>query len=156
MVYQCINIRQVPWEVLKTEASAFGLGFQHRSTKKEELQQRSRTGTNSRKTTDLNQFYSCETSPLILIQVQFYKHPFGPFRLLYFIFETSQWNTNNQKPCDETKQRTKWWPEARVQETHKQDHNELDHKHWYSGATIWNRLIRETSFILRNGPPSCN
>ena len=27
MVFQCINIRQVPWEVLKTSAS--GLGFQH-------------------------------------------------------------------------------------------------------------------------------
>ena len=27
MVFQCINIRQVPWEVLK--AAAFGLGFQH-------------------------------------------------------------------------------------------------------------------------------
>ena len=27
MVFQCINIRQVPWEVLK--AVAFGLGFQH-------------------------------------------------------------------------------------------------------------------------------
>ena len=27
MVFQCINIRQVPWEVLKTTAS--GLGFQH-------------------------------------------------------------------------------------------------------------------------------
>ena len=27
MVFQCINIRQVPWKVLKTEAS--GLGFQH-------------------------------------------------------------------------------------------------------------------------------
>ena len=27
MVFQCINIRQVPWEVLKT--TAFGLGFQH-------------------------------------------------------------------------------------------------------------------------------
>ena len=27
MVFQCIKIRQVPWEVLKTEAS--GLGFQH-------------------------------------------------------------------------------------------------------------------------------
>ena len=27
MVFQCINIRQVPWEVLKT--MAFGLGFQH-------------------------------------------------------------------------------------------------------------------------------
>ena len=26
-VFSCINIRQVPWEVLKTEA--FGLGFQH-------------------------------------------------------------------------------------------------------------------------------
>ena len=26
MVFQCINIRQVPWEVLKT--AAFGLGFQ--------------------------------------------------------------------------------------------------------------------------------
>ena len=26
MVFQCINIRQVHWEVLKTEA---GLGFQH-------------------------------------------------------------------------------------------------------------------------------
>ena len=26
-VFQCINIHQVPWEVLKTEA--FGLGFQH-------------------------------------------------------------------------------------------------------------------------------
>ena len=26
MVFQCINIRQVPWEVLKT--SAFGRGFQ--------------------------------------------------------------------------------------------------------------------------------
>ena len=25
MVFQCINIRQVPWEVLKT----FGRGFQH-------------------------------------------------------------------------------------------------------------------------------
>ena len=23
MVFQCINIRQVPWEVLKTEASMF-------------------------------------------------------------------------------------------------------------------------------------
>ena len=29
MVFQCINIRQVPWEVLKTAAS--GLGFQHLS-----------------------------------------------------------------------------------------------------------------------------
>ena len=28
MVFQRINIRQVPWEVLKT--AAFGLGFQHR------------------------------------------------------------------------------------------------------------------------------
>ena len=27
MVFQCINIRQVPWEVLKT--ANFGLGFQH-------------------------------------------------------------------------------------------------------------------------------
>ena len=27
MVFECINIRQVPWEVLKT--AAFGLGFQH-------------------------------------------------------------------------------------------------------------------------------
>ena len=27
MVFQCINIRQVPWEVLKT--AAFGLCFQH-------------------------------------------------------------------------------------------------------------------------------
>ena len=27
MIYQGINIRQVPWEVLKT--AAFGLGFQH-------------------------------------------------------------------------------------------------------------------------------
>ena len=27
MAFQCINIRQVPWEVLKTAAS--GLGFQH-------------------------------------------------------------------------------------------------------------------------------
>ena len=27
MVFQCINIRQVPWEVLKT--AAFGRGFQH-------------------------------------------------------------------------------------------------------------------------------
>ena len=27
MVFQCIIIRQVPWEVLKTAAS--GLGFQH-------------------------------------------------------------------------------------------------------------------------------
>ena len=27
MVFQCINIRQVPWEVLKT--AALGLGFQH-------------------------------------------------------------------------------------------------------------------------------
>ena len=27
MVFQCINIPQVPWEVLKT--AAFGLGFQH-------------------------------------------------------------------------------------------------------------------------------
>ena len=27
MVFQCINIRQVPWEVLKT--ASFGPGFQH-------------------------------------------------------------------------------------------------------------------------------
>ena len=27
MVFQCISIRQVPWEVMKTAAS--GLGFQH-------------------------------------------------------------------------------------------------------------------------------
>ena len=27
MVFRCINIRQVPWEVLKT--AAFGLSFQH-------------------------------------------------------------------------------------------------------------------------------
>ena len=27
MAFQCINIRQVPWKVLKT--AAFGLGFQH-------------------------------------------------------------------------------------------------------------------------------
>ena len=27
MVFQCINIRQVPWEVLKT--AAFGFRFQH-------------------------------------------------------------------------------------------------------------------------------
>ena len=27
MIFQCINIRQVPWEVLKT--AAFGLGFEH-------------------------------------------------------------------------------------------------------------------------------
>ena len=27
MVFQCINIRQVPWEVLKTATT--GLGFQH-------------------------------------------------------------------------------------------------------------------------------
>ena len=29
MVFQCINIRQIPWEVLKT--AAFGLDFQHLS-----------------------------------------------------------------------------------------------------------------------------
>ena len=28
MFFSCINIRQVPWEVLKTEADG-GLGFQH-------------------------------------------------------------------------------------------------------------------------------
>ena len=27
MVFQCINIRQIPWEMLKT--AAFALGFQH-------------------------------------------------------------------------------------------------------------------------------
>ena len=27
MVFRCINIRQVPWEVMKIEA--YGLGFQH-------------------------------------------------------------------------------------------------------------------------------
>ena len=27
MFFQCINIRKVPWEVLKT--ADFGLGFQH-------------------------------------------------------------------------------------------------------------------------------
>ena len=27
MVFQCINIHQVPWAVLKT--ASFGLGFQH-------------------------------------------------------------------------------------------------------------------------------
>ena len=27
MIFQCINIRQLPWEVLKT--TAFGLSFQH-------------------------------------------------------------------------------------------------------------------------------
>ena len=27
MIFQCNNIRQVPWEVLKN--AAFGLGFQH-------------------------------------------------------------------------------------------------------------------------------
>ena len=31
MVFQCFNIRQVPWEVSKIEAS--GLGFQHLSRK---------------------------------------------------------------------------------------------------------------------------
>ena len=29
MVFQCLNIRQVPWEVLKT--AVFDLGFQHLS-----------------------------------------------------------------------------------------------------------------------------
>ena len=27
MFFQCINIREVPWQMLKT--AAFGLGFQH-------------------------------------------------------------------------------------------------------------------------------
>ena len=35
MVFQCINIRQVPWEVLKT--AAFGLGFQHLSVLPQDL-----------------------------------------------------------------------------------------------------------------------
>ena len=98
MVLQCINIRQVPRKVLKT--AAFGLGFQHLPrdlvnvnawktmfdpynnklrrnscfklhTNREEPQQRNRIGTASRiNTGGLNQFYSSETSSLILMRCQ--------------------------------------------------------------------------------------
>ena len=50
-------------------------------------------------------------------------------RILYLIFETSQWNTYRQKHCAETKQMAQWRYEARIQENHKQDHDEPDHRH---------------------------
>ena len=40
----------------------------------------------------------------------------------------------NQKYSDETKQMTRYRPEARTQENHKQDHDEPDYRHWQSGA----------------------
>ena len=36
---------------------------------------------------------------------------------------------NNNKHCDEIKQRAQWRSEARTQENHKQDHSEPDHRH---------------------------
>ena len=41
-------------------------------------------------------------------------------RVLYRIFESSQWNAYNQIHCDETKQTPQWWSEARTQENHRQ------------------------------------
>ena len=58
-----------------------------------------------------------------------YKYMFGPHRVLYLICESSQLNTYNQKYCVETKQKAQWRFKARTQETHKQDHDEPDHRH---------------------------
>ena len=51
-------------------------------------------------------------------------------RVLNLICETSQWNTYNQKHCDETKPRTQWRFEAKTQENHKQDHDWPNPKQW--------------------------
>ena len=48
--------------------------------------------------------------------------------LLHLIYETSQWNTYNQKHCGETKQRAQWRSEARTQENHKQDRDEPEYR----------------------------
>ena len=46
--------------------------------------------------------------------------------VLYFICETPQWNTYNENQCDETKQRARWWSEARRQEN-------LQTEPWWAG-----------------------
>ena len=101
MVFQCINIRQVPRELLKT--AAFGLGFQHLL--------RDLANVNAWKTM---------FDPYILMQLQI-TNMFGPHRGLYIIHETRQWNINNHnhKHCDDTKRRAQWQPQARTQENHK-------------------------------------
>ena len=113
-----------------------------------------------------NQFYSLETLFLILKQLQITNICLVSIGVLY-LFETTQWNTYNQNHCDETKQSSIYddLDEARTQENHKQDHDDLDHRHWQSmgsttdidsqAPTIWNKLRREPSFS-RTDPPLCN
>ena len=47
----------------------------------------------------ISKFYSRKTSPLILMQLQITNICFVCIGVLYFICETSQWNTYNHKHC---------------------------------------------------------
>ena len=89
--------------------------------KKIELQHRNRLGTVSKKTTGgFNQFYSRETSPLILMQLQITNICSVRLAVLYLIFEKSQWNKCNTN-CDEIKQTAQRRSETSKKENHIQD-----------------------------------
>ena len=69
----------------------------------------------------LKQFYSNETPPLILMQLQITNLCLVCKEILYLTTETSR-ETYNHKCSDKTKQMVQWQSEVRIQENHKQDH----------------------------------
>ena len=72
-------------------------------TQTEELQQKNRPKTTTKNKQKKQQFYSHETSPLNLTQIQITNICSVRIGVLYLVCETAQWNTYNQKHCDERK-----------------------------------------------------
>ena len=87
--------------------------WNNRRRNNEDLQQRNRLGTDSRKIAlGLNRFYSREPLPLILMQLQRTTIWSVRIMVLYLLCEKSKWKAYNQNHCDETKQWAQWRSEA--------------------------------------------
>ena len=78
------------------------------------------------------------------MQLQISNICFVRIRDLCLICGTSQWNTYNQKHCDETKQRVDGSLNPEHKKKHKQDHDESDRRHWQSGADRLKQTKEET------------
>ena len=117
--------------------------WNHRRLNSEELQQSNCLRTASRKTTwgGLNLFYSRETSPSILMQLQITNIYSVRIGVLYLISETSQWNMYNNKDCNETKSMVQYHSKARSTMGPTTDNDS-------QAPTIWNKYKRESAFIL--------
>ena len=114
-------IKNAYWERSKwgTHNDKTNATYETTDAQTEELQQKSHLRTVSRNTTLCVFKLDILTRNLALNSdaVLNYKHMFDPLRRPLHHLWNIQWNTYNQRDCDETKQRTQWRSKASAQDT---------------------------------------